>query len=162
MVRVTAAAGSSKRQVRPPTDHFEKLLDQTCPNHTYAVKNKLRDYDKMKNFMASRSLTQGMEVDEVPDEGGATPLPGEDVVMMIYDGCPSLVVHHVPNPCTGTPTQCGWGVGMQGCKDISFPISLYNNICRNMDMYIIATPNAKEKTTGGIAWGHGGAKQAKF
>jgi hypothetical protein len=29
-------------------------------------------------------------------------------------------------------------------------------------MYITATPNAKEKKTGGIAWGHGGAGRVKF
>jgi hypothetical protein len=43
----------------------------------------------MKNFMASGSLTQAMEADEVLDEGGTMPFPGEDVVMMIYDGSPS-------------------------------------------------------------------------
>jgi hypothetical protein len=53
-------------------------------------------------------------------------------------------------------------VGTQGYKVISFPISLYINICRNMDMYIIATQNAKEKTSGGIAPGHGVTKQVKF
>jgi hypothetical protein len=51
---------------------------------------------------------------------------------------------------------------MQGYKVISFPISLYINVCMNMDMYIIATPNAKEKTVGGIAWGHRGAGWALF
>jgi hypothetical protein len=30
----------------------------------------------MKNFMASGSLTQGMEVDEVSDEGNAMPFLG--------------------------------------------------------------------------------------
>jgi hypothetical protein len=30
----------------------------------------------MKNFMASGSLTRGMEVDEVPNEGEAMPFPG--------------------------------------------------------------------------------------
>jgi hypothetical protein len=54
------------------------------------------------------------------------------------------------------------GVGTQGYKDINFPISLYINICRNMDMYITAIPNAKEKTTCGIAWGHGGTGWAMF
>jgi hypothetical protein len=53
-------------------------------------------------------------------------------------------------------------VGTQGYKVISFPISLYINICRNMDMYIIATQNAKEKTSGGIAPGHGVTRHVKF
>jgi hypothetical protein len=32
----------------------------------------------MKSFITSGSLSRGMEVDEVPDEGGTTPFPGED------------------------------------------------------------------------------------
>jgi hypothetical protein len=49
MVHMMAAA-SSKRQVRPPMDHFEKL----------------KDCGMMKNFMALGSLVQSMEVDKVP------------------------------------------------------------------------------------------------
>jgi hypothetical protein len=85
MVCATAATCSRKHQARPPTDHFEKLLEQTCLNHAYPVKNKLRDCGMMKNFMASESLARAMEVDEVPDEGNTTPFLGEDVVTMIYD-----------------------------------------------------------------------------
>jgi hypothetical protein len=36
----------------------------------------------MKSFMTMGSLSRGMEVDEAPIEGDATPFPGEDVVMM--------------------------------------------------------------------------------
>jgi hypothetical protein len=89
-----------------PTDHFEKLLEETCPNHAYPVKHKLRDCGMMKNFMTSRSLTRGMEVDEVPDEGDATTFPGEDVVMMIYDGRTSPGVCHMSNLIPGTPARC--------------------------------------------------------
>jgi hypothetical protein len=39
---------------------------------------------------------------------------------------------------------------------------LYINICRNMDMYITATPKAKEKTTDGIAGVRGDTRRAKF
>jgi hypothetical protein len=35
--------------------------------------------------------------------------------------------------------------GMQGCKDTNFPISLYTNICRNIDMYITYTPKEKKR-----------------
>jgi hypothetical protein len=59
----------------------------------------------MKNFMTSRSITQGMEVNEVPDEGDAMPFPGEDMVMMIYDGCPSLGVRHMSNSSPGSPAR---------------------------------------------------------
>jgi hypothetical protein len=52
------------------------------------IKHKLKNCSMMKNFMASGSLTRGMELDEVPEEGDVTPFPREDAVMMIYDGCP--------------------------------------------------------------------------
>jgi hypothetical protein len=30
------------------TDHFEKFLGETCPNHAYPIKHKLRDSGMMK------------------------------------------------------------------------------------------------------------------
>jgi hypothetical protein len=42
---------------RPPTNHFERLLKETCPNHTYPIKHKLRECGMMKNFIALGSLT---------------------------------------------------------------------------------------------------------
>jgi hypothetical protein len=57
VVRVTASVGSGKRLARLPTDHFEKILEETCPNYAYPIKHKLRDCGVMKNFMASGSLT---------------------------------------------------------------------------------------------------------
>jgi hypothetical protein len=72
---VVAAIGSGKCQARPPMDHFKKLLEETCPNHAYPMKYKLKDRDMIKNFMALRSLTRGLEVNEVPNEGDVTPFP---------------------------------------------------------------------------------------
>jgi hypothetical protein len=40
-----------------PKDHFEKRFEGTCTNHTYPVKHKISDYDMMKSFMTSRSLS---------------------------------------------------------------------------------------------------------
>jgi hypothetical protein len=79
---------SGKCQAWLPTDHFEKFLVETCPNHAYPIKHNLWDYDMMKNFMALGSLTRGGEADEDPNEGSAMPFPGEDAVMMIYDEHP--------------------------------------------------------------------------
>jgi hypothetical protein len=47
---------------------------------------------------------------------------------------------------------------------MTFPISLYINICRNKDMYIIYTPKAKEKEkmTDRVAWGHDSTGEAEF
>jgi hypothetical protein len=79
------AMGSSRRQARPPTDHFEKLLKEALSNHTYPVKHKLRDYSMMKSFMTSWSLSRGLEVNAVSAEDDATPFPREGAVMTIYD-----------------------------------------------------------------------------
>jgi hypothetical protein len=54
---VATTAHSGKRQARPPTDHFERLLEEACPNHAYPVKHKLKDCNMMKNFMTSGTLT---------------------------------------------------------------------------------------------------------
>jgi hypothetical protein len=80
---VTTAVGSNKRQARLPINHFERLLEEACPNHTYPIKHKLRDCTMMKNFMVSGSLTRGIGLDEVPDESNMMPFPGEDVFMTI-------------------------------------------------------------------------------
>jgi hypothetical protein len=53
---------------------------------------------------------------------------------------------------------------MQGCKDMSFSISLYINICRNIDMYITYMTKAKKnkRAAGGIAWGCSDVEHVKF
>jgi hypothetical protein len=111
---VSAVAGSGKHQARPPTDLFEKILEETCPNHAYPVKHELRDCGMMNNFMSLGSLMRGMEADKDPDEGGATPFPGEDTVMTIYDGCTSSGVRHVYHPSPGAPAHYSWGCGGAG------------------------------------------------
>jgi hypothetical protein len=105
----TTVVGSSKRQAQPPTDHFDKLLEETCPNPAYPIKHKLRDCGMMKSFMASGSLSRDMEVDKVPNEGDAMPFPREDAAMTIYNGRPSPGMRRTSNPSLGTPTRCGWG-----------------------------------------------------
>jgi hypothetical protein len=105
--RAINTVGSGTRQARLPMDHFEKLLEETCPNHTYPVKHKLRNCGMMKNFVASGSHVRGMEVDEVPDEGNMTPFPREDAVMTIYAGHPPPGMRRMSNPTQGTPTRYG-------------------------------------------------------
>jgi hypothetical protein len=67
VVRVMTVVGSGKHQARPPTFHFEMLLEEAYPNHAYPVKHKPSYYGMMKNFMALGSPTRGMELDEVPN-----------------------------------------------------------------------------------------------
>jgi hypothetical protein len=97
VVRIATTAGNNKRQAWPPTDHIEKLLEEAYTNHAYLVKHKIKGYDMMKNFMASGSLTRGMEQYKVPDEADMTPFPGEDTITTVCDA-------HPPPP--------GWGCAM--------------------------------------------------
>jgi hypothetical protein len=50
---VTTAECDSKAQARQPTDHFKKLLEATCPNHTYPVKHRLKECTMMKNYITT-------------------------------------------------------------------------------------------------------------
>jgi hypothetical protein len=47
-----------KCQARQPVDHFEKLLEATCPNHTCHVRHKLKECTMMKNYMTSRTFAR--------------------------------------------------------------------------------------------------------
>jgi hypothetical protein len=51
----------------------------------------------MKSFMILGSLTWGMELDEDPGRSNTMPFPGEDTVMMVYDGRPPPGRHRVFN-----------------------------------------------------------------
>jgi hypothetical protein len=54
--------GNNKHWVRLPKDHIKKLLKETCLNHAYAIKHKLRDCSLIKNFMTTGFLSR----DELP------------------------------------------------------------------------------------------------
>jgi hypothetical protein len=56
VVCAMAATGSSKHQAWSPMDHIEKILEDTCSNHTYPIKHKLKDCSMMKSFMTLGSL----------------------------------------------------------------------------------------------------------
>jgi hypothetical protein len=85
---VVTVTCSGKRQAHLPTYHFERLLEEACPNHAYPIKHDLKDYYTVKNFIISGSLTRGMELDEDPSESDTIPFPGEDTVKTVYDGRP--------------------------------------------------------------------------
>jgi hypothetical protein len=55
-----------KRQMRPPKDHFEKLLEVTYPNHTYPVQHMIKDCTVMRNFMTSGAFSKGRKPREAP------------------------------------------------------------------------------------------------
>jgi hypothetical protein len=108
---ISAIARSDKHQVRPPTEHFRMLLEEACPNHTYPVRHKLKDFNMMRSFMTSRSLTWGAELDEGPDRRYTMPSLEENVVMMVYGGHPPLGRHRVSSLSPRAPARCGWDTG---------------------------------------------------
>jgi hypothetical protein len=79
---------SGKHQAWLPIYHFEGLLEEVCPNHTCPVKHTLKDYVMTKNFTTSGSFTRDKGPKEDPSGRNAMPIPGEDVVMMVYDERP--------------------------------------------------------------------------
>jgi hypothetical protein len=110
-VHAVEAMSRGKRQSWPPTDHFKRLLEEACLTHAYTVKHKLRDYSLIKNFMATGSLSRGMEVDETPIKDDVTPFPVENAIMTIFERQPSLEKLHVLDLSTGTPSRYDheWG-----------------------------------------------------
>jgi hypothetical protein len=86
-----------KRQVWPPRDHFEKLLEEACPHHAYPVKHKRNDCSMIKNFMTSGSLAQGKDPEGDSGGKGMTPFLREEVVMTVYDGRPPPRRHRLSN-----------------------------------------------------------------
>jgi hypothetical protein len=75
------------RAVASRCGYRERLLEGAYPNHIYSIKHKLKDCDLTKNFITSRSLTQGGELEEDPGGSDVMPFPREDAIMMVYDGC---------------------------------------------------------------------------
>jgi hypothetical protein len=74
-----------KHQMWQSRDHFEKLLKATYPNHSYPVKNKLKDYTMMKFFMMLGAFSKGRKLEGDLGGKGTTPIPGEAEVMTIFD-----------------------------------------------------------------------------
>jgi hypothetical protein len=91
----------------PPTYHFERLLKEVCLNHVYPIKHMLKDYNLMKNFLISVSLTWDREPEEDSGGRGATPFPGEDAVMMVYDERSPPRRRRASNLSPETLTRCG-------------------------------------------------------
>jgi hypothetical protein len=74
----------------------------------------------MKNFMALGSFTQGMELNEVPNEGDMMPFPREDAVMTIYDGPPHQGCASCLTRVQEPQLIVAGGAGTQGCKGHKF------------------------------------------
>jgi hypothetical protein len=101
----TEAVGNSKHEARPSMNHFEKLLEESCLNHAYIIKHKLRDYNLMKSFVAMGSLPRGTEVMEALIEDYAVPFPGEDAVMTVSRRSSPLEKHRALDPTQRAPSR---------------------------------------------------------
>jgi hypothetical protein len=111
MGNVTAATCGGRRLTRTPSDHFNRLLEEACPNHAYPVRHKLKDCRLMRSFMTSWSLTWGTDLDKGPDRSGTTRFPKENAVMMVFEGCPLFGGHCKSSLGPRISTHGGWGPG---------------------------------------------------
>jgi hypothetical protein len=62
-----------------------RLLEEAYLNHAYPVKHKPKYCGMIKNFMTSGFLTRGKEPKGDLGGKGATPFPGEEAVMTVYE-----------------------------------------------------------------------------
>jgi hypothetical protein len=47
-------------------NHFEKMLEGPCPNHTYPIKHTYKDYGLMKKFLSGGSKKGGWKIKPNP------------------------------------------------------------------------------------------------
>jgi hypothetical protein len=109
MEHISTTMCNSKRSVRTLTYHFKKLLEVACANHAYPVRHKLKDCGMMRSFMTSGSLSWGTKPDEGPDGSDTTPFPEENVVMMVFMGCPIVGRRRMSSLGPGILACGGWG-----------------------------------------------------
>jgi hypothetical protein len=129
--RISTVACRDKREVRPPTDHVKRLLEEAYANHAYPVKHKLRDYGMLRSFMTSRSLTWGAELIKGSDRSDTTPFPEENTV---YEGCPLSGRRHMTSLSPRAPTRCGLGHG--GPRGVTTQVFYYDNKYLYIHIYI--------------------------
>jgi hypothetical protein len=72
-----------KWHTRPPKEHFEKILEASCPHHLFPVKHKLKDCTMMKRFMSSVGTPPGGEELARDPRGGGTTLREAEVATII-------------------------------------------------------------------------------
>jgi hypothetical protein len=82
---IAIAKRGFKCQMRPPKDHFEKLLKATYPHHSYPVRHKLKDCNMMKKFMTSEPFSKGRKPGEDPVGKSVAPILGEAKAITIFD-----------------------------------------------------------------------------
>jgi hypothetical protein len=94
--RKTSRPKGNPTKPAPSKDHFERLLDASCPHHKVPVKHTLRECRLMKNYfndiLKPRAADQPKKGGPSPDndDGAGAAYPGEDdAVHMIFGGSPA-------------------------------------------------------------------------
>jgi hypothetical protein len=83
---IAATEHEVKRQARLPSNHFEKLLEATCPNHTYPIRHKVKECTMMKNYMTTGTFARSKKPEGDSTGKATAPFPKKKVVMSIYGG----------------------------------------------------------------------------
>jgi hypothetical protein len=107
----------------PSRDHFEKLLDASCPHHKVLVKHTLRECRLMKNYVKGtlKPKTEDQPNKQGPshdnDDGARAVFPSEDdAVHMTFGGSPArpsrrrgkLIQREVFNTDVARPSYLKW------------------------------------------------------
>jgi hypothetical protein len=94
--RKTSCPKGNPTKPAPSKDHFEMLLDASCPHHEVPVKHTLRECRIIKNYvndtLKPRTADQPKKGGPSPDndDGAGAAFPGEDgMVHMIFGGSPA-------------------------------------------------------------------------
>jgi hypothetical protein len=61
-----AAESNIKCQARQLKEHFQKLLEATCLNHSNSVRHNLKDCTMIKKFMTLGALSRGKKPEGDP------------------------------------------------------------------------------------------------
>ena len=112
-------AVADRRGGRKPTegtlDHFEKLHEGPCPNHSFPVEHLYKDYDLLKRFLFGGSNKGEHEKDPTPAVDNAEEkndgFPTPDDCLMIFGGlvaydsklCQKVTHHEVYTTKPATP-----------------------------------------------------------
>ena len=69
MVYTTDRASKQPQQGQP--DHFDKIMESPCTNHTYPVKHLYKDCELLKRFLRQAGKPkEGKGKEEEPKKGG--------------------------------------------------------------------------------------------
>ena len=101
MVYTTDRASKQPQQGQP--DHFNKLMESPCTNHTYPIKHLYKDYELLKCFLQQAATPkEGKGKEEATKKGGATGkdedgFPDPEECLMIFGGFDATERHAPPS-----------------------------------------------------------------